>query len=738
MFNLSRIFFAVLFLWFYFSGEAFFEIVEVMPNTLDDKNLEYIIIKNTSSQSQSLSWYTLADKKKQYIFSEDIFFNSWERQKFFRPETKIILNNSDEEIYLYKPDGELIDEVSYTKSTKWEFLTFEEIDNWWEENIISREVYISWEIFISDEAIIDVEEKIALEVPEIIFSLQRPSYISQSGFTDIYICDDTRDECKVNFDLRDSFSGTFPEKNYKCDINFGIWELTGQEWRCNPNTVTFPKGEFQVEIKIWHEDDIHVFKENNFFIKNIILQPLSLEKREDSGESLGLGEEIGKEEIIERKIHIRRPGIIIQSWITWKWKYFYCEKTDCKMNLDYKKRHSDERCFWNFAHNEQSSRSTHKRCNPGYVTIPEGIHEMSLIVYEKGNENNKKRLRFYVYNEEISVLSISTPIEKELKQEPIVWEAGVIKIKINLQWKLPKEKTLSGSILTCNSVEKCYVNLEWVISLELPPWNKEFNSGLGKLKYIWKLNNAVFSEKLNPNWIWIEWIWVHEITLSSWSLEERFYVNIIKSTPPKIWVENTGLKEIDWINIIGEKEIINFTQNFLTLKYDGLRISWKAPVWSTIEIYNAWEKILKWSTDEKWKYRLVSKYFIAWEYIFDTKIILDSGEEKFIENSGSFILQQQKRVYWFIPSKTKRTSTKKTKMIKAPSLIVQTEFFDDLTTDKQKLSIVTKVFLIFMISLCAIFGALHLIISQIPPIIENSCNIYKIRYWVKSQVLLCL
>jgi hypothetical protein len=44
-----------------------------------------------------------------------------------------------------------------------------------------------------------------------------------------------------------------------------------------------------------------------------MLEPLSLEKREGSGESLGLGEEIGKEEIIERKIHIRRPRIIIQS-----------------------------------------------------------------------------------------------------------------------------------------------------------------------------------------------------------------------------------------------------------------------------------------------------------------------------------------------------------------------------------------------------------------------------------------
>jgi hypothetical protein len=72
-----------------------------MPNTLDDKNLEYITLKNISDSSQSLSGYTLADKSKSYTFSDDIFLQSGEREQFFRPQTKLVLNNSDEEIYLY-------------------------------------------------------------------------------------------------------------------------------------------------------------------------------------------------------------------------------------------------------------------------------------------------------------------------------------------------------------------------------------------------------------------------------------------------------------------------------------------------------------------------------------------------------------------------------------------------------------------------------------------------------------
>jgi hypothetical protein len=85
----------------YLSGNAFFEIVEVMPNTSDDKNLEYITLKNTSDTVQSLSGYILADKKKEYLFIDDTFIEPGEKQEFFRPETKIALNNSDEEIYLY-------------------------------------------------------------------------------------------------------------------------------------------------------------------------------------------------------------------------------------------------------------------------------------------------------------------------------------------------------------------------------------------------------------------------------------------------------------------------------------------------------------------------------------------------------------------------------------------------------------------------------------------------------------
>lgn len=80
---------------------ASFEIAEVMPNTADDSSLEYITLKNLQHTPQSLSGYTLQDASgKAYTFT-GIVLAGGERKQFFRPETKIILNNTDETLTLF-------------------------------------------------------------------------------------------------------------------------------------------------------------------------------------------------------------------------------------------------------------------------------------------------------------------------------------------------------------------------------------------------------------------------------------------------------------------------------------------------------------------------------------------------------------------------------------------------------------------------------------------------------------
>jgi hypothetical protein len=54
-----------------FAGD--FKIVEVMPNTINDKNLEYFTIKNTSYGVKSLSGFILSDRsEKIYTFLDEI------------------------------------------------------------------------------------------------------------------------------------------------------------------------------------------------------------------------------------------------------------------------------------------------------------------------------------------------------------------------------------------------------------------------------------------------------------------------------------------------------------------------------------------------------------------------------------------------------------------------------------------------------------------------------------------
>lgn len=214
----------------------------------------------------SLSGYILQDASgKKYIFP-DIILEKDETRKFYRPETKILLNNTDEILYLYNPIGELLSEVSWEKSEKNIEIFFEKIileqekqEEIIEEEIVSDEININMENLVSDEVNISGEtqnneetentenssqntenqsenqqtetlendqenissqELESSEKLEILFALQQPSYVNFNEETQIFICDTTKSECKINFDFRPSFTGSFLEKDYTCKIDF--------------------------------------------------------------------------------------------------------------------------------------------------------------------------------------------------------------------------------------------------------------------------------------------------------------------------------------------------------------------------------------------------------------------------------------------------------------------------------------------------------------------------------------
>ncbi|MBP8017198.1 hypothetical protein KAZ01_04270, partial [Candidatus Gracilibacteria bacterium] len=54
-----------------------------------------------------------------------------------------------------------------------------------------------------------------LEIPNILFSFQTPSYlIDKNTSLNEFYCDKTKPECKINFNLEGSFTGIYKSSNY--------------------------------------------------------------------------------------------------------------------------------------------------------------------------------------------------------------------------------------------------------------------------------------------------------------------------------------------------------------------------------------------------------------------------------------------------------------------------------------------------------------------------------------------
>lgn len=692
-----------------------FQIIGALPNTVDDSNLESVTILNTSEISQEISGYILADLKKEYIFPEELFIEAWESQIFLRPETKLALNNTNEEIFLYNPERELVSSVSYKSSEKWIPLEFEVQD-------IKIDIVILEEP--NDESLEDLSDEF-----EIIFDLQRPSYITQSGSSDTYLCDSGEEECKVNFNLEVSFWDIFKKWDYRCELDFWwVWETELE--KCNPNTVIFPEWETDVIFRVIEKDT-----EQEFALKTInILFDRSLPSFD---------------EVIQLsaspKLALRKPDIIVQSGLSWQGTNFYCIKQPCKINLDYKNLHTGAACFWDFWPGTTTSMTTRERCNPGYVTMPEWSFTLYLRVYEKAFPSNRKTLKYFIHNipeEEIIAQDIILASESVVEEEII----QNINTNIVVQGTVGKEKTLSWNLLVCSDVEECFVNFtaDWIDEDE-------------GVRYSWTDNEEDFSQDINPKWVWFEQ-WEHNIvfqtTHSGAILDtQKFYISVTWKIEkeivvvPKIIKEEIFTEPALFTSEEEKKETSEFllpkwafTQNYLVLKYDGLRISGKAPLWVEIEVFHEWKLVVSGTSDEKWKYRLVSKDFLSWEYGFVTKLILESGEEVLIESTKTAKISPEQITLWKTPKKkstVRKSSTSNTYQKVSPSLILKNPLVSQKETIEE-LSLSMKVFLSVIICLSTIFAFLHLILTSAKRIPSTIFSLYWQRFLIKQKVCLIL
>ena len=245
-----------------------------------------------------------------------------------------------------------------------------------------------------------------IETPSISWSFQRPSYIFDSDkILSKYICDKSKDECKINLDLRDSFVWDFKEKDFFCEIDFGLWNSTWQEDKCNPNTVIFPIWDFYINLKIISKLDNSVYSNLWFYLEN---KEKIINSINDSSTSTNSSD-------FKAKQSISLKEIIIQSWLKKDWNQnYFCNKEICSINLIYLNENPDLLCKWDFWEGFFKTKNTDKKCNPWYVKYSPWKHKIGLTIYDKNYSDNYKET-FLSFDNFGSDLFVSE--ENDLSQE---------------------------------------------------------------------------------------------------------------------------------------------------------------------------------------------------------------------------------------------------------------------------------------------------------------------------------
>ena len=356
-------------------------------------------------------------------------------------------------------------------------------------------------------------------IPDIIITFQSPSYLTdKDNIQETYHCDNSKSECKINFDLSDTFWWYVPAK-FACLNNFSF--TTWEENKCNPNTIIFPVWTSSINFKIYEEDNPSNFKEKSITIVNEEQQNQSetgsLEEFWsiiDSGSSpewqsgssgwqsgsSGWQQETntwstnswsidsGTWELSESwssfidtanlpsgwQLEIPDVDIEIQSWlelIDWNYK---CKNTDCKINLNLENLFtwtydiSNYTCLWDFWSGTFITIDTDKKCNPGYVNYGTWNFTIEAKISEKNNSTNFKTWNLSFYNWEL-ITSINS-WTWELSES---WSSIIDPANLSSGWQSGySEWQVSGSWWQENT------NLEWL---------EETNSGNLELSNSWNL-----------------------------------------------------------------------------------------------------------------------------------------------------------------------------------------------------------------------------------------------------------
>lgn len=409
------------------------------------------------------------------------YSKSWEYKISFKIIDKKDENNFRESFIIIKND--FIEEAKDV-SFSWSFDSNQIISTWsLDSNSWSLDSsFWTWEIDLSD---LDFD-----------FTFQNPSYLLEKDLVkEIYYCDEEKEECKINIKLVQKNKKDISSKN-KCFINYGFESKT--EENCNPKTLVFPVWESKVLFRVYDKYDETRFIEKSIYINN--------SKKENSSSSSGSSWNIENTDTKESIEYDEQRQISVQSWLEKDqiWEIF-CQDEVCKVNFKYNKSYN-ESCEWDFWISDYNERFLYS-CNPWFLYYPDWEYNVKLKISNSKDDSSKEIFlnfenRFLDYKSKNN----TTPTAK-----------------IDLQWRVWKNKELDGNNIYCKNTPECSINFTWKSS---------FDPDRDELEFYWDFWNWEYFSWENPKSIKFK-TWKHKVSLKVSdkfsSSYDYFYVSVIEN-----------------------------------------------------------------------------------------------------------------------------------------------------------------------------------------------------------------
>ena len=500
---MKKVFLFIFLLFFSLINTTFsnFIIYEVLPNTDDDVNMEYISIKNNSSNWKSLDWYSISDKWwKTYNITGD-YLSWWQIKKYYRTQTNIILNNTNEELYLYDSNNSLIDTFSYTSSENNLAIKYNDSSNQNDDdNLDDDNNYYKYDSNIKSRKEI----------------FDKPSIIVQSWLDENNFC--YKKECLVNFKYDTN------NKNLTCYWDF--WD-DFVVYGCNPEHLNFWEWKHELVLEVCDKNYSDHCKNTHFIFRNLY-----------------------KKTKTKAKITLQWD---LTTWKMFKWDILVCDWVDsCSVNLTASESTGDDLSyFWDLSNETYFSIK-----DPSSLIFEKWYYDIMLEVvdidwnmdrdffklevtwkYEEINskeideENNIDEKNISDYQNQINELkeiienfSLSSSYTNDYKKDFFqndnseiidVQNYSEVNLKIQVQWKIGQNKELLDNKLIC--YETCSVNFDASESI----WNIS--------SYYWDFWNWETYDWVNPWYISYDNPWIYNVTLKiydNYSREFKSYFEV--------------------------------------------------------------------------------------------------------------------------------------------------------------------------------------------------------------------